>query len=170
MRTNFFLAMGLLTCVGLSGCDNAGNNPTASAQTATPPCDCQKAAAAPAEATPARRTHRQTWDRSSYAHHEYGESDRYPSASSSRTYYQSESEDHSYDQSEFDDRSGYDDRSDYREEAENSDRNGGGFWIDGYGRRHYYAAAVAAAQPPDDRVRRDPWRGYDETYDDDKDR
>ncbi len=160
MRANFFLAIGLLICVGLSGCDNAGNNPTAATQAVAPPCDCQKAAAAPAEATPARRAHRQTWDRSSYAHHEYSESERYPSASSSRTYYQSES----------DDRSGYDDRSDYREEAENSDRNGGDVWIDGYGRRHYYAAAVAAAQPPDDRVRRDPWRGYDETYDDDKDR
>ncbi|MDE2110268.1 MAG: hypothetical protein KGJ79_03925 [Alphaproteobacteria bacterium] len=152
MGTKFLLAIGLLACAGLSGCNNGRDTPAATTQTSVQPCDCQTAATARAEAAPAATARRHIRHHSSYSRREYDETGRYAYRSQSRTYYQSgyngDTERHS----------------DYREEAD----SGGRVWVDGYGKRYYYAAAVAAARPLDDHARRDAWHGYDEVCDDGK--
>jgi hypothetical protein len=139
MRATIFAATGFLACLGLAGCDNSANAPTA--QTVQP-CNCQTASAPAAQPMPPRATHRHVRHATSYSHREYDESEAYSSYSSqSRSYGQETSESET-----------------------GAEQN---VWVDGYGRSHY-AVTASAAPAPDERARLAPWHGYDEKCDEQK--
>lgn len=160
MGTKFLVAIGILACAGLSGCDNAGTPTAANTQASAQPCNCQTEAAAVPAVAPEPATHHHTRHRSSYSQREYEQTEHYADNSSSRTYYQA-SGDYQSDTKTH---------SDFTDETSSSGASNQAVWVDGYGKRHFYTVAAVAAQPPDDHARRDAWRGYDETCDDDKSR
>jgi hypothetical protein len=160
MGTKFLVAIGILACAGLSGCDNAGRPTAANTQASSQPCNCQTAAAAVPAVAAEPATHHRARHHPSYSQREYEQTEHYSDSSSSRTYYQASG----------DYRSDTETHLDYLDETRSGGADNQAVWVDGYGKRHFYTVGAVAAQPPDDQARRDAWHGYDETCDDDKSR